>query len=112
MHNKNVSTSYVGALTLIVSLFQSNITQAQDTPLEITNLQTISADNPQLALTKTDTKPTIDGFLDEPLWQTTAGIENLTQVEPVEGAKPSQRTKIHITYDNDFIYFGIRCFDS
>lgn len=110
MISKNMK--FAIAVSIVAAAFPCSQTQAQDAPAEIKNLPTISAGNPQLALTRTDIKPTIDGFLDEPLWQSTAVIDDLTQVEPVEGAEPSQLTKVHITYDNDFIYFGIRCFDS
>jgi hypothetical protein len=72
----------------------------------------LAASTPRVSLVRTDIAPVIDGVLDEPLWEDAALIDDLTQVEPIEGAAPSQRTEVRILYDSDFIYFGIRCFDT
>ena len=72
----------------------------------------LAASTPRVSLVRTDIAPQIDGVLDEPLWADAALIDDLTQVEPIEGAAPSQRTEVRILYDSDFIYFGIRCFDT
>jgi len=55
--------------------------------------------------------PVLDGVLDDAAWQTAPSIGPLTQVLPIEGATPSERTDVRITYDSDFLYFGIRCHD-
>lgn len=72
----------------------------------------LAASTPRVSLVRTEIAPQIDGVLDEPLWEDAALIDDLTQVEPIEGAAPSQRTEVRILYDSDFIYFGIRCFDT
>ena len=72
----------------------------------------LAASTPRVSLVRTDIAPQIDGVLDEPVWEDAALIDDLTQVEPIEGAAPSQRTEVRILYDSDFIYFGIRCFDT
>ena len=72
----------------------------------------VATSTPRVSLVRTDIAPEIDGVLDEPLWEDAALIDDLTQVEPIEGAAPSQRTEVRILYDSDFIYFGIRCFDT
>jgi hypothetical protein len=68
--------------------------------------------HPQLEIVRAETPPTIDGVLDEPAWDRAAVIENLTQVEPVEGVPPTRPTEIRILYDARSIYFGVRCHDS
>ncbi|MHC4769086.1 MAG: carbohydrate binding family 9 domain-containing protein, partial [Planctomycetota bacterium] len=66
---------------------------------------------PSLHLARTETPPVIDGVLDDPAWTDAPVIDQLWQVEPVEGAPPTQRTEVRIVYDDDFMYFGVRCFD-
>ena len=55
--------------------------------------------------------PVIDGKLDDRCWQTAPVLTNFTQVLPVEGAAPTERTEVRIVYDRDNLYIGVRCFD-
>jgi hypothetical protein len=55
--------------------------------------------------------PRIDGRLDEPCWREAPQIGELTQVEPHEGAPPSERTEVRILFDEHALYIGVRCFD-
>jgi hypothetical protein len=64
------------------------------------------------ALVRTDAAPVIDGVLDEPVWRDGALLEPLIQVLPIEGAPPTESTEIRLLYDRDFLYFGIRMYDS
>ncbi len=66
---------------------------------------------PQAAVTRTSVKPRIDGVLEPQVWSGAPTIANLTQVEPVSGAAPSERTQVRILYDTDTLYIGVRCFD-
>ncbi len=61
---------------------------------------------------RTETAPTIDGKLDDPVWKEARPLSALTEVVPLEGAKPKDPTEIRILFDSQAIYFGIRCFDS
>ncbi|MEN8159168.1 MAG: carbohydrate binding family 9 domain-containing protein [Myxococcota bacterium] len=56
--------------------------------------------------------PTIDGNLDDPVWETAVPIGPLTQVVPVEGGQPSERTEVRITYDAHAFYLAVRAYDS
>ncbi len=56
--------------------------------------------------------PVIDGKLDDPVWEQAAVIGNFTQLDPDDGKPAVQRTEVRIGYDQDNLYFGIRCFDS
>lgn len=56
--------------------------------------------------------PVLDGILSKNEWKNAAVVSNFTQKEPDEGKPASQPTFVLITYDQDNIYFGIRCFDS
>jgi len=57
-------------------------------------------------------RPVIDGRLDDEVWEQAVPIGPMQQVEPIEGAQPSERTEVRILHDDDFLYFGVRCFDS
>ncbi len=54
----------------------------------------------------------LDGVLDEPAWAAADEIDNLTMVDPVEGAVPSEPTRIRVLADEGAVVVGIRCFDS
>lgn len=56
--------------------------------------------------------PSIDGKLDESVWQEAAQIEDLKQFQPNEGAEPSQRSRFYIMYDADYLYIGAKLWDT
>ena len=56
--------------------------------------------------------PTIDGKLDDLCWQDAPALTNFTQVLPIEGAPPTERTEVRFLYDRDYLYIAVRCFDS
>lgn len=53
----------------------------------------------------------IDGRLDEDVWSSAGVIEDLHQISPNEYAEPSERTVIHVLYDQDVLYVGARLLD-
>lgn len=56
-----------------------------------------------LQMVRTETPPMIDGVMDE-IWSTGALMDDLHQTDPVEYAKPSEKTVIRILYDENFLY--------
>ncbi len=54
----------------------------------------------------------LDGILSETAWTTAQPVTSFTQREPVEGANATERTEVHILYDDDALYVGARLFDS
>lgn len=54
----------------------------------------------------------VDGRLDEAVWQTIPAITQLYQFRPTEGAPPTERTEVRIAYDDEAIYVAARMFDS
>ncbi len=56
--------------------------------------------------------PTIDGVLDEEIWQGAAAVEEFTQQEPAEGAPATERTEVRILYDSSRLFIGVHAFDS
>jgi len=53
----------------------------------------------------------IDGDLDDPAWQGVQRLDDLTQVEPQQGAAPTHPTEIRLAYDDNFFYVAWICFD-
>ncbi len=56
--------------------------------------------------------PTLDGRLDEAVWQTATVIEDFHEVEPIEYSSPSQNTVVRVYYDDNALYVGARMLDS
>lgn len=49
---------------------------------------------------------TLDGRLDEDVWDSAPVATNFTQQEPVEGGTPSERTEIRLLYTDSHLYIG------
>ncbi|MBW2316720.1 MAG: carbohydrate binding family 9 domain-containing protein, partial [Deltaproteobacteria bacterium] len=69
------------------------------------------AASPRYSVVRVDEAPEIDGRLDDAVWQKAPLLGPLTQVEPVEGAAPSERTEVRLLSDGRHLYFGVRAFD-
>ncbi|HXK10468.1 MAG TPA: DUF5916 domain-containing protein [Vicinamibacteria bacterium] len=54
----------------------------------------------------------VDGKLDEEAWATAPIFADFTQRDPDEGAPATERTELHLLYDDDALYVGARLFDS
>jgi hypothetical protein len=61
---------------------------------------------------KTEKMPIIDGNLSDDAWMDGEWQGDFTQFEPYEGVKPSQPTEFKILFDENYIYVGIKAFDS
>ncbi|MBI4520252.1 MAG: carbohydrate binding family 9 domain-containing protein, partial [Gemmatimonadetes bacterium] len=46
------------------------------------------------------------------MWQWATPIADLVQKEPVEGARPSERTEVRFIYDDQALYVGARMYSS
>jgi hypothetical protein len=66
----------------------------------------------QYLAVRTAAAPAVDGVLDDPAWQSAPAIEGFRQREPEEGAEASQRTVVHVLYDDRALYVGARLYDS
>lgn len=54
----------------------------------------------------------IDGRLDEPMYETSLPIGDFIQQVPTEGAPTTEKTEAWIFYDDTSFYFSARCYDS
>ena len=55
---------------------------------------------------RTSTPPTVDGRLDDAVWQDAARITDFIQQEPLDGAPASERSDVYIAYDSANIYLA------
>ena len=68
--------------------------------------------NYRIRAIETTVAPVLDGLLEEGVWGAGALIDGLTQQEPVEGAPATERTEIHLLYDAETLYIGVRAWDT
>ncbi|MFQ5822570.1 MAG: DUF5916 domain-containing protein [bacterium] len=61
---------------------------------------------------RTEHKPDIDGYLNDPAWETAQFQEHFTQREPEEGTPATEKTEVGVLYDEQNLYFGLKCYDS
>ncbi len=66
---------------------------------------------PNIQLAVTDELPEIDGKLDDPAWKTASTFSNFTQVEPVQGHQPSEKTTVYLMRSRESLFVGVRCDD-
>ncbi|MDX1363543.1 MAG: DUF5916 domain-containing protein [Arenibacter latericius] len=93
-------------LALCVLLFTQVICYAQDsTKTPIKKTYTTQAIRDMLP-------PEVDGNLDEDVWTLVPWEGGFVEQRPDENTKPDHQTKFKILYDNNFLYVGIRCYDS
>ena len=55
---------------------------------------------------------TIDGTLDERVYQEVPALSDFIQVEPIYRAAPTERTEAWVLFDDDYVYVSARCWDS
>jgi hypothetical protein len=56
--------------------------------------------------------PRLDGRLDDAIWQQSTRISEFTQVEPQDGAAPTERTEVLVAYDDAALYVAARMYSS
>ena len=61
---------------------------------------------------RTDSAPTIDGRLDDTVWQSAATIDDFHQTSPTDGATPTEATVVRVTYDDEYLYIAADLRDS
>jgi len=95
MKKTTFSITLLSSLIISTSLFSADSTQKKI-------YYTKRAPNP----------PKIDGNITDKVWDIVEWQGDFTQFEPVNGAKPSQKTSFKILYDDKNIYVAVRAFDT
>ena len=68
-------------------------------------------ERPAVRPPRIDTTITIDGRLDEPVWQRAARLADFHQYRPVDSRPAAQSTEVLVWYSSSAIYFGIIAHD-
>nr|WP_319511202.1 DUF5916 domain-containing protein [uncultured Draconibacterium sp.] len=64
-----------------------------------------------LQIAKTDAEITIDGVLDEEVWQTADKAHDFHRQYPTDDTTALSKTEASILYDDNNLYVGVTCFD-
>ena len=67
---------------------------------------------PYLPAVKTDGNITLTGKMDDPLWLQAMPVDLNYEIMPGENQPARQKTVALVLYNNDYLYFGFRCYDS
>ena len=65
-----------------------------------------------LTLTRAEAPPVLDGRLDDAAWRNLQIIGDFIQKDPDQGMAASQKTEVRALYDDENLYFGVRCLDN
>ena len=65
---------------------------------------------PSLLLKRTGSVIELDGELSEDAWFLGYPADGFWQYFPSDSAKAAQRTEIYMTYDEEFLYVGVKCY--
>jgi hypothetical protein len=65
-----------------------------------------------LPAVRVDQSPTIDGVLDDQVWQKAPIVEQFTQQEPREGEAATERTEVRLLYDGKSLLIAVHAFDA
>jgi hypothetical protein len=61
---------------------------------------------------RTDTPPTIDGKIDDPVWQHAMVVKDFHQIRPDYREAPTEETLVRVLYDDDYLYISADLRDS
>src|SRR5215212_3155224 len=64
-----------------------------------------------ITIPKFDKPPTIDGKLDEEVWQKAAVLKDFYQIQPGDNTPPSKPTEVLIGFDPQFLYIAFKATD-
>lgn len=80
--------------------------------LSLIAIETKARTPPEVVIRRLETPPRIDGRVEPGEWDEAARIDGFLQVDPVEGAPPSEKTEVFLGYDDDVVYIAYICHDS
>src|SRR5688572_1373888 len=95
------------ALVVIVSALSPSVSTQSVPPQSGTAGSPPLASRPVSSAIRITEAPSIDGALDEGVWQNAVPLTGFVQAEPFEGAPASEHTEVKILYDDEAIYVGV-----
>ncbi len=69
-----------------------------------------SQTNRAIAINKTNAKIVVDGILNEETWKFAVVADSFINKWPTDSGRAKLQTEVHIIYDDQYIYFGIKAF--
>ena len=66
---------------------------------------------PTVTAVRADPAPVLDGFLDEPVWQTAVPVTGFRRDRPGDGLPAAEKTEVRVAYTDDALYVGARMYD-
>lgn len=99
-------TAFLGEARIGYTLTSDDVRLNAQGTIEIT----ISDPVPQLPIKRTATPPTIDGKLDDAVWQVAPLVPELHLL--TNGAPASEKTAVWAAYDDNGLYLAMRCQES
>src|SRR5262245_17718619 len=93
-------------IVLYVALFSSPAAPLRvvaDSPLTLA---------PQIRAIRARQAVSVDGKLDDVIWQSAVRVSGFVQRDPIEGAVPSESTVVFVAYDDAALYIGARLYDA
>ena len=81
-------------------------------PVKTKNTSTLPTEKASpIHITRFEKAPTIDGRLDDEVWNDAALLKDFYQYRPGDNLAPSHRTEMRIGYDAKFLYLAFRAWD-
>lgn len=109
--NSSLNMPKLATLLLLAALC-TGAGQARQGPTNGSDTPTKRDTQAALTALQIELAPTIDGRLDESVWQQATVISDFTQRFPDEGQPASQRTEVRLLYTSDALYVGARMYDA
>ena len=66
----------------------------------------------QVHISKASSPIKIDGVLDEDAWSNADEAKDFNLKRPIDVGRPKKQTNVKITYDDKFLYFGVKALDT
>lgn len=72
----------------------------------------LAQERKSFAIPRIDSPLEIDGYLNEESWNDAVVVSDFHQIDPFDGAPPTERTVVRAMYDDDNLYVGVFLHDS
>ena len=101
-----------GRRCVVLIVLVSALSRAVSTQSQAPAVGQALASRPVSSASRITEALSINGALDEDVWQTATPLTSFVQAEPFEGSPASENTEVRILYDDEAIYVGVILHDS
>lgn len=107
---------FIAQVLILLAATSAGTARAQDAAPDSQPTRDLSAyeDRPRVQALRLaeDETITVDGKLEEPLWQRALPATNFIQQDPDLGMPATEKTEVRVAYSRNNLYLGVICFDS